>query len=516
LTDVFLRHEQLPFAYAFRANLDKDQLVISFQEVLERYPILGATVDFSPNKVPTLECQPGDTVPFAFGTSEQTLDEWLLQKKSGNLQHMDWRGGGGPPTLSPLFDDLISEKWEKHVEDVVILEENQEPNKIPTKSNLATVRVTYFREGGTVLGINISHLLGDANSCFRICQVWGRAMRGLAHPLGASNNRSEATLTGMVTPEMVGFLNLGHDAVMAGEAKTVVVPFVSMLGSYWNNLMGVVPVASVEEPIISLDSKPEVGHHEYVRLEFSSDLLQAIKSYGMSRCSTAMAAEGNDTKTSTQDLPTFVSTNDMITAFGWIMKRYIANQPEWNLSMVVNLRSRGEIYGFSCLEDESIGLGVLGNALTSIVAKLPPSHHEEMNISEVGDAAIAIRQSFTKKLANVQDLLILSQSGRAKHAGDQGSCFSTTSWMQFPLWDISFCDKVGIMDGNVPPGNLAGFYGRPSYPLPTGDTYSSIIVPNFSGGCTYKLLAPTRHVQSILQLHKIVSEQFLQWERELK
>jgi hypothetical protein len=76
-------------------------------------------------------------------------------------------------------------------------------------------------------------------------------------------------------------------------------------------------------------------------------------------------AKGNDPKTGTQDLPRFILTNNMITAFGWIMKWYNANQLNWNLSMVSNLCNTGEIYSFSCLEDESSGLGHFGNALTS-------------------------------------------------------------------------------------------------------------------------------------------------------
>ena len=47
LTDVHLQHEQLPFAYAFRATLDPDQLISLPSEVLCRYPVLGATVDFA-------------------------------------------------------------------------------------------------------------------------------------------------------------------------------------------------------------------------------------------------------------------------------------------------------------------------------------------------------------------------------------------------------------------------------------------------------------------------------------
>ncbi|KAL3930695.1 MAG: hypothetical protein SGARI_004408, partial [Bacillariaceae sp.] len=384
LTDVFLRHEQLPFAYAFRATLDKKKLVTSFQEILKRYPILGASVCIANEKVPTLEWTNEDTVPFAFGTSDQTLDEWLAEKRSGSLQHSEWRGGGGPPILSPLFDDLHSTRWE-HGNDSSTLTESQ-----PAKTNVATIRVTYFRGGGTAVGINVSHLLGDANTCFRICQVWGRAMRGLTHPLGASNNRSEATLTGMVTPEMAEMLNLGgqDQNPVITEASSIA----TALGAYWNDMMGVEPEAVVEPRIIALDNKMEDGSsHEYVILPFSLELTLAMKNYGMSRCSL-----GSNDSVDDHIPPTFVSTNDMITAFGWIMKRHIANQQDWNLSMVVNLRNRGEIDGFSCLKDNGLGLGLFGNALTSVVARLPPSGKDEMNIFEIGDAAIAIRRSFIK------------------------------------------------------------------------------------------------------------------------
>jgi hypothetical protein len=79
-------------------------------------------------------------------------------------------------------------------------------------------------------------------------------------------------LMGTVTPIIAGLLNLGQDA-MSRELKLVVLPFVSMPGSYWKNMTGVEPVTSMEEPIFSLDSKAEVGRHEFVRLdyEFSPD-----------------------------------------------------------------------------------------------------------------------------------------------------------------------------------------------------------------------------------------------------
>lgn len=520
LTDVHLRHEQLPFAYAFRATLDSDKLVSSLREVLRRYPILGGTVDFSSGKVPTLECNVEDTVPMSFGRSEFTLDQWLTQERSGQMQHNSWQSGGGSPILSPLFDDLSPAKWEDLGNDDIAAS-----TCIDAKENVATVRVTHFRGGGTGIGINITHLLGDANSCFRICQVWGRAMRGLVHPIGASNARAEATLTGMVTPEMAELLNLTAQGSSGADRSAGNMPFYSVITSYFNEFIDSKTADSkTEVQTIDVGEYCIAGHsddsHEYVRLEFSSELLQAMKTYGMSHCnlqptpsvlSSSISGYGSCTDELCNFTP-FVSTNDMITAMGWMIKRHIAGKSEWNLSMVVNLRSRGGINDFGCLEDPSIGVGVFGNALTNIVAKLPPSTNRDISMPEVGDAAVAIRQSLTKKMADIQGLQTLSRSGRAFQASDQGYCFSSTSWMQFPLWDISFRDDG---DGQQS-GCLDGFYGRPSYPLPTGDTYSSIIVPSRCGGCTYKLLAPTRHVQSILTLHQNISTQFLAWAREQK
>jgi hypothetical protein len=91
-------------------------------------------------------------------------------------------GGGGAPTISPLFDDLSPAKWDagdgggwRDADDDTII-------GIPRSAEgggghdvvddvVSTVRITYFRGHGTAVGINISHLLGDASSCFRFCQV---------------------------------------------------------------------------------------------------------------------------------------------------------------------------------------------------------------------------------------------------------------------------------------------------------------------------------------------------------
>mmetsp|Transcript_21971 Transcript_21971/g.53159 ORF Transcript_21971/g.53159 Transcript_21971/m.53159 type:complete len:564 (+) Transcript_21971:127-1818(+) len=490
LADVHLRDEQLPFAYAFRHELDSDKLISSLKEVLRRYPILGATVDFSPGNIPTLDCDINDTVPISFGNSELTLDQWLTQKRSGKMQHVGWQSGGGAPTLSPLFDDLISSKRDAAG--------NIDPTHI-TKENIATVRITYFKDAGTAIGINISHMLGDANSCFRICQVWGRAMRGLSHPLGASNNRAEATLTGMVSPDLASLLNLRVERSSRVDEYIENIPLYNKITSYMNGIINIEDAGIRMEADVDCRESSSGICHEYALLEFSQELLHAMKLYGMIHCELK--------KSPHSDTGTFVSTNDMITAMGWMIKRCIAEKPEWSLSMVVNLRSRGGIDAFSCLEDSSIGEGVFGNALTSVVVKFPPSADKDLTMDQICNAAIAIRQSLTNNMANVKDLQALSRSGRAGQMANQGACFSSTSWMQFRLCDIRFSEGHES-------GCLGGFYGRPSYPLPTGETYSSINVPSCNGGCTYKLLAPSRKVQSILSLHQSISVQFLTWARE--
>ena len=201
LADVHLRREQLPFLYVFRSTLDPDRLVSSLREVLGRYPILGATVvGVHPRPtpggggfggggwlLPALECDAGDTVPVSFDDSDMTLDQWqgLEEGRSGGrgtMQHEGWRAGGGAPTISPLFDDLSPARWDagdgggwRDADDDTII-------GIPRSAEgggghdvdddvVSTVRITYFRGHGTAVGINISHLLGDASCCFRFCQV---------------------------------------------------------------------------------------------------------------------------------------------------------------------------------------------------------------------------------------------------------------------------------------------------------------------------------------------------------
>jgi hypothetical protein len=115
-------------------------------------------------------------------------------------------------------------------------------------------------------------------------------------------------------------------------------------------------------------------------------------------------------------------------------------------------------------------------------------------------------------METVQDRQISSLMGTIAQAPDQRDCFSTTSWMQLhALWDITF-DNDDIGDNlAVRDGTLHGFCGRPTYPLPVGNTYSSIAVPSRNGGCTYSLLAPPRQVKSILNLHKMI-DKIISWQ----
>lgn len=483
LADVYLRDEHLPFAYAFREILDRNKLISSLEEVLHRYPIVGASPDFSHGTVPTLECNFGDVVPVSFSQSEMTLDEWLLNKNSGQMQHVGWRSGGGAPTLSPLFDDLASIKG------------NEAEAQCSESDFMCAIRITYFKGSGTAIGININHMLGDANSCFRLCQVWGRAMRGLHYPLGASNNRAYATLSGMITQEMALLLSLGKDQTLKADEPNAELSFYCEMSSFMNQFIE--PNSdwlAEEEEVVEANQQ----YHEYARLQISRELLRAMKSYGTYHCSLPTDPISD----------TFVSTTDMITAMGWLIKRRISLKHDWNLSMVINLRNRGGIDAFGCIEDSSsIGTGVFGNALTSVVVKHPPSSKEgDIKMAHIWDAAVAIRKALAKRMLKVGDLQERSRTGKAANTPNQSECFSSTSWLQFPLWDIRFSDNEE--------GCLDSFYGRPSYPLPVGDTYSSIHVPCRDGGCTHKLLAPSRHVQDILALHKGVSQQFIDWSRE--
>jgi hypothetical protein len=179
LTDVHLRHEQLPFAYFFHQTLDQKLLISSLKRVLERYPVVGATLNL--RGIPSLEIRSGDYVPVAIGRSPVVFSEWL---QNTHLQQHIHRVGKHPKLL-PIFDDLASKRWTPvemlgpvleipPTDDDDLCLDSDSSQTDSSRDGLATVRITYPQGGGTILGVNLSHALADAASCFRLVEAWGR------------------------------------------------------------------------------------------------------------------------------------------------------------------------------------------------------------------------------------------------------------------------------------------------------------------------------------------------------
>jgi len=208
--------------------------------------------------------------------------------------------------------------------------------------------------------------------------------------------------------------------------------------------------------------------------------------------------------------------------------------------MVVNLRNRGNIDAFCRLDDSEGIRGLFGNALYNVVASLPPptlldddrsteeivdsdsgsnidsNEEQQTSLEGVAAAAVAIRQSLLDGTsdADISERLSLSRMGHPAQPASLDGCFSTTSWRQFGIWDdIIFCGNQQQPSEGPSSGGLIGFHGNPSHSLPLGQTYSSVIVPDSCGGCTYTMLAPTRQIQSVLRLHEEMKADFLAWHR---
>mmetsp|Transcript_31876 Transcript_31876/g.48161 ORF Transcript_31876/g.48161 Transcript_31876/m.48161 type:complete len:560 (-) Transcript_31876:1676-3355(-) len=485
LSDVHLKDEQLPFSYFFDQTFEPDLLVSSFKEVFRRYPILGGRVNF--DGIPTIQCSLDDHIPISFALSKVTLNDWLSLAKQGKKKHMH---GPGSVTLMPLFDDLSSKKWN-----------DESKSDIASLSYLATARVTYFKGGGTSLGINISHLVGDTNSCIRIAQCWGREMRGLCHPIGASNSRFDATCAGMITLEQANVLDFKpSNYARKYDGEENVLDWILSFISFSQFLLGQSIATKPIENQMRTDANI-LSDHEYVLLHFKPELLEAMKAYGMDHVSKSDNGK---------ELTDFVSTNDMVTAFTWLIKRHFSGKHDYSISMVVNLRGRAGVDPFSDINDEYGQDGVFGNAITNIIAKMPAI--EEYNdwregegdkiLDEVSTAAIVLREALDNGIQMIPDRLTLSKSGQAESIASERS-FSTTSWNQFPIWDIRFSDDTV--------GGLKGFHGQPAYPLPKGDTYTSVLIPDRCGGIVCQLLTPSRQVQEVLSHHRNVSRKFLNW-----
>mmetsp|Transcript_45930 Transcript_45930/g.69274 ORF Transcript_45930/g.69274 Transcript_45930/m.69274 type:complete len:624 (-) Transcript_45930:60-1931(-) len=516
LVDVHCREEQLPFAYFFKTSLSQTDLLSSLRRVLKSFPMLGGIIDWTEL---TIRVAPNEgSVNISFGESPGTAEEWARMGQHG-------LANGRSPSIMGLFDPL-------------------ESREIDTPPPLATVRVTYLGCGGTVIGINLSHSLADASSCFRFVQCWSREMRGLKYPIPCvvgMNERSSATISGMTTPLHADLLNLSPSSTQSQKdsmfnvvrkmASTIILEWVKPM-----NFNNVISNENSKEKKNSLPDSIDSIPHEYVDLHFSLDVLRAMKAYGMTYLSDRRKDKRKWESSDSFESPTFVSTNDMIVAFGWLMKRHVSGRNDWQMSVVMNLRGRSGVRDFIPFDeaendcDKSISplcTGVFGNGIMNVIAMLPPTfsspskpldqldtnlaQSDMIDLDTVSEAALVVRSSIVKGLKEIPEKVTMSRLGVpvAPSTPVGTNSFCTTSWQSFPLWDLSFAKD----ESQTGEGDLVAFHGHPAHPLPSGkDTYAGVVVPTKDGGCVYQLLAPSgKHVEEAKLFHQQSCKAFLEW-----
>jgi len=512
VVDVHLRREQLPFCYFFEETLDETALTESLRKVLRRpdFSVAGGTI--CPGYL-CIQCEPGDFVSVSFGTADTSLQRWHRNSNNDNNNNDGEEEEERPPrghvhrsdkqhpTLLPLFDSLFDDEDEE-----VDINNSGDggADDVGKKAaaggsgSLAKIRVTYFDDGpGTAIGVNFSHALGDTASCVEFVASWGRQMRldGDDEAMAATGeegktatkntkkksaavvaaafctDRSRASLSGIMTPDLADLMGLSLPAV-SNRGGSYLPDFVL---DWWDGRDRALPV---EIPLPAED----IHHHEYVRLAFPPKLLDRLKDIGMHSCS--------------QDVGyplSFVSTNDMVTAFGWLMKRKLSQNPGHGISMVVNLRGRS-----------GIASGHFGNGITHVVASLPAASQEhslEDGIDTLCRAAKSIRVALHLGLSDLPEALALSRMGRPGPAPSNSTdSFSTTSWGQFPLYKVRFGEQA-----------LSGFHGHPAHPLPVGRTFASVITPRPDGGFWYEMLLPADQADAARQMHADMAASCMAW-----
>jgi hypothetical protein len=466
VSDVHLRYEQLPFCYFFPETLNANELEASLAKVLTRFPTAGGKLQ---SNYQAIECHPDDTVSLSFARTDDniSMEDWLSEPRNHFHQ-----SGNGHPTLLPLFDSLFSSDDD---------------------DSLMKAQVTYFGgSGGTAVAVNCNHLLGDTASCVRLVECWGRAHMDMKPRASPSLDRSAASTMGMMTPEMVDLMGLQQE-MKPGLEKEQQFSFLSNWFSASDesvdySFAGEAPVNGADGATRTAPEDDNRGiDHQYVSLSFPAPVLHAMKSHGLSTCEDA----------------TFVSTNDMVTATSWLLKRVLSKQLDWNLSVVVNLRGRCGVSGF---EDDD---GLFGNGITNVIAELDPSTNTDNNqihIDQVSRAARSLRQSLRVGLEGVPDRLAHSKLGRPMAAEKSSvNTFSATSWGQLSARAIQFS----------PESRIAGFHGQPAHPLPLGRTFSSVILANLhDNGCTFELFLPSDQAQEAQRLHEQLCDMFIDWHNE--
>jgi hypothetical protein len=508
LADVHLRREQLPFCYFFEERLDPDLLEASLQSVLKHFPILGGTA--SRDGYLSIQCRDTDHVPLSFGTINMSLADWLKEEEVGNedVQHHQQHHQrdhvyrtGEHPTLLPLFDSIFlnnnNNNYDDHDDD------DTTRNSINTDL-LAAVRVTYFECGGTAIGVNTSHILGDTASCVRFVQCWGKEMRGKKYPRGGGassscrlrqkeHERKRATTSVMMTEELAEIMSYGSSN---NNNKSLEAPGIlsKLLSAFHDKFQFAEEETNDDGETQYLpDAEEGIIGHEYARLTFPPEVLVAMKAHGMM------------TSQKTHDADSYVSTNDMVTAFGWLVKRAISGLEDWDLSVVVNIRGRFGVDDFSDMtrmnhSNNKEETGVFGNGITNVIANFR-STQSIFDLNDVSQAAMSIRLALHQGNSDIPDRISQSRMGRDSTAPRSYSSFATTSWAQFPVWTIKFSPLSG----------LVGFHGHPAHPLPMGRTFSSVIMSTPDEGCIYKLLLPRDKAKEVRALHQVMCACYLEW-----
>ena len=472
IVDIHLRNEELPFCYFFDETLDEEALEASLRLVLRDFPQTGGSICQSHTAI---QCQPDDTVHLSFGKINTTLEEWQSQPRghihqSFSASNSKSRADGGHPVLLPLFDSLFEDK----------------------DQSLVKIRVTYFQNKGTAIAVNFCHALGDTATCVHFVQSWGKQMRQKRYQK-VHADRSKACVSGMMTTDIADIMGLTPQLPLGEQAASIYQSYLPDMLREW--LFNEVATSASTETTTIVETEtvtaasaeqnlPGIAH-EYVRLPFPVQLLTRLKDMGSSSC---------------QHDDSFVSTNDMLTSYGWLLKRHLSEQADHNLSMVVNLRGRS-----------GVNPTLFGNGISHVVASTPEIyHHRDQPDSPPSDmlftdslclAAKSIRKALQLGLSDLPDALSASQMGRALAApANSTQSFSTTSWGQFPLYQIRFAEHA-----------LSGFHGHPAHPLPEGRTFASVITPCPDGGCWYEMLLPSDQAQQARDRHVEMTAICMAW-----
>ena len=487
VNDVYALHEQLPYAYFFREALTEASLAASLEQVLAAFPVLGGRLCLDSRAIQLSE---DDVVPLAIGRTQVPLDEWMQAGHAVDPKT-------GRPQLLELFDPLPQNPWD-------------------SRTPLARVRVTHMADGGTCIGVNISHAAADAASCIHFVYCWGRQHSGLPYQV-PTNNRAEVTVSGMLTAESADLMNLYtvHDHTSASVISQVF---------------------GFSAKVLGLEPKPEpkpVTAHGYLLLPFSLEVLRAMKAYGTRECARVLAA-GVDSQD--EAIVRFVSTNDMVTSAGWMIMRQLSGNEDSAMNIIVNIRGRG---GTTDIGAEH---GVFGNGITAATATVAAQPAAStIDLQSVARGARAARRALLSCYESLPDRLAASRRGAPQLPSAIGAAFSTTTW-HFPLWELNFAEQHGVGNRTLPAcsdelnpsaigatalwteaikasdpsshtehecahGKPIAFHGQPVHPLPPGETYAGVVVP--SAGMDYQLFLPVSKMAEARRSHELLCKAFL-------